>query len=105
MTRGGPRYHPPTLESLKDISDIQILKAVRILAGTHPAPDRTDLVMMGYSQSFVNDMTDRQVRKVDLKPIAVGILHKSISALVSEHRPKEQNEDNPGDHSARQATV
>lgn len=88
MSRGGSRYHPPTMESLSQVDDYMVKTALRVLFGERVNVDRLTLVMIGVPQHHVNELTDRQVRRYDLRPFAFRVLHQSISALVSEHKPK-----------------
>jgi hypothetical protein len=87
--RGHARFYPPTLEDLKSVDDFQIRTALRILFGERIEINRQFLSWCGIDQSILNSMTDRQVRNYDLKPFAFRVLHHSISALVSEHKLKE----------------
>jgi hypothetical protein len=93
MGRRGHCHYTPTLESLKTIDDFQIKTALRVLfnepVSVKPV-DRMFLEMIGVPQFEINQMSDRQVRKFDLKPFAFRVLHHSISALVNEHRRKEE---------------
>jgi hypothetical protein len=90
MSRHHSKYYPPTLESLKCINDFQVRTALRVLFGERIDIDRNFLKWCGIDQFQINKMSDREVRKYDLKPFAYHVLHHSISALVSEHKPKEE---------------
>ena len=84
MSHRHSHYRPPTIERVKKLDDWKIQRALRVLFGHKDLVTRQSLLWWGVDQFTVNSLTDRQVRKYDVRPLAEEILHCAISGLVSE---------------------
>lgn len=90
MSRRGRHYHhvhhvPDVTDSeFKALDEWKIQTALEVLFDTRARSiDRTFLRWIDYTDAFhLDQMSDKEIKKLDLKPWAFRMIHTALSALV-----------------------